>query len=136
MAMRRVVRPILAAAAMAASAAWAAPVQAPRFVAFDTLQHGMWQLKEVGAATRAVCVRDPASLFQLRSRGAGCSRFVVENGATSATVHYTCPGRGHGRTTISVETPRLLHIESEGIESGAPFSIELEGRRTGDCPAA
>lgn len=113
----------------------AAPAQAPRFAALDTVQQGQWQLREAGGAARAMCVRDPAVLFQLRSRGAGCSRFVVENGATAATVHYTCPGRGHGRTTISVETPRLIHVSSEGIEGGAPFSIELEGRRTGECPA-
>ncbi len=127
---------IAIAAVMVGSTALAAPAQAPRFAALDTIQHGQWQLRETDGQTRSMCVRDPAVLLQLRSRGSGCSRFVVDNSATSATVHYTCPGRGHGRTSISVETPRLLHVESEGIEAGAPFSISLVGRRTGDCPAS
>jgi hypothetical protein len=136
MRVRRVLRSALAVAVvMTGATAFAAPAQAPRFVALDRLQQGMWQLREIDGGARGMCVRDPTSLFQLRSPGAGCSRFVIENGPSSATVHYTCPGRGHGRTTISVETPRLLHVTSEGIEGGAPFSIELEGRRTGDCPA-
>ena len=130
----RAMRPARGGVVMVGSAAFATPAQAPRFVALDTMQQGMWQLREAGGAARAMCVRDPASLFQLRSRGAQCSRFVIENGATSATVHYTCPGSGHGRTTISVETPRLVHIESEGIDGGAPFSLDIEARRTGRLP--
>ena len=126
---------LAAAAALMGTAGLAAPAQAPRFVALDTMQHGLWQLREAGGAARGVCVRDPASLFQQRSRGAQCSRFVIDNGANSATVHYTCPGSGHGRTTISVETPRLVRIESDGIEQGAPFSLDIEGRRVGECPA-
>ncbi|WP_326525908.1 DUF3617 domain-containing protein [Sphingomonas sp.] len=132
----RLVRPALAGALLLSGmTAFAAPAQAPRFIALDTMQQGMWQLRETGGGARATCVRDPAALFQLRGNGAQCSRFVIENTATTATVHYTCPGRGHGRTTISVETPRLVRIESEGIDNGAPFSLELEGRRTGSCPA-
>lgn len=124
-----------AVAAAIGAAALASPAQAPRFAALDTMQHGLWQLREAGAATRSICVRDPVALFQLRNRGAQCSRFVIENEATKATVHYTCPGSGHGRTSISVETPRLARISSEGIEGGAPFSLEIEARRTGECPA-
>ena len=136
MTLRRATRPALAVAlTITGMAAFAQSAQGPRFAALDTMQQGTWQLREIGGEARAMCVRDPTSLFQLRSRGAGCSRFVIENAATSATVHYTCPGRGHGRTTISVETPRLVRISSEGIEGGAPFSVEIEGRRTGACTA-
>ena len=116
-------------------AAWAAPAQAPRFAALDAMQPGMWQLHEVGEAPRAMCVRDPAILFQLRNRGAQCTRFVIDNSPTVATVHLTCPGRGHGRTTITVQTPRKVHIESEGLEGGAPFSHDIQARRVGACPA-
>jgi hypothetical protein len=114
-------------------AALAAPAQAPGFPALSGLERGQWQLREQGGASRSVCLGDPTSLFQQRHRGVQCSRFVIDNGATSATVHYTCPGAGHGRTTITVETPRLVRIESQGLDGGAPFAFEVEGRRTGAC---
>jgi hypothetical protein len=105
-------------------------------MAFAKVERGLWQLREIGGATRPMCIADPATLFQLRStKMTNCSRFVVENAATTATVSYTCPGAGQGRTTISVETPRLMRIESQGFDHGAPFAVEIEARRTGDCPA-
>jgi hypothetical protein len=58
---------------------------------------------------------------------------VVENSPTVATIHYSCPGHGHGRTTLSVETPRLLRVDTQGVVDGAPFATELEGRRVGTC---
>ena len=131
---RRLARPAAAGVlAVFGAAAWAHPAQAPAFVALKPLQSGQWQLREVGGGNRSVCLRDPATLFQLRSRGAQCSRFVIEDAQTSATVHYTCPGAGHGRTTIAVETPRLIRVESQGVDAGTPFNVELEGRRTGSC---
>ena len=131
----RMVSVIAGWAMVIGGAAWAAPAQAPRFAALDTMQPGLWQLRDVGEASRTMCVRDPVSLFQLRNRGAQCTRFVIENGPTVATVHLTCPGRGHSRTTITVQTPRLVHIESEGLEGGAPFSYDIQARRVGECPA-
>lgn len=135
MTMRGIVRPVLAAAGLLCGmAAMAAPAEGPAFVAFSSVERGQWALREVGGTARSMCVADPAVLFQLRgARGGNCSRFVIENGSTSATVHYTCPGMGHGRTTITVETPRLMRIESSGVEAGAPFAIEVEARRTGAC---
>jgi hypothetical protein len=51
------------------------------------------------------------------------------------TVHYTCPGSGHGRTTIRKETNRLVQIDTQGIASGSPFSRTFEARRGGSCSA-
>lgn len=121
------------AAAAVVTVLTVAAAQAPGFVAFSSVERGQWQLRESGGAARSVCVSDPAVFFQLRGRGGSCSRFVVENAPTSATVHYTCPGSGHGRTSIAVETPRLLRIDSQGIDAGAPFALEIEARRTGTC---
>lgn len=122
------------AAAVTVAMLSAAAAQAPGFVALTNVERGQWQLREIGGGgARAVCVSDPAVFFQMRGRGGSCSRFVIENGATSATVHYTCPGTGHGRTTISVSTPRMLRIDSQGIDAGAPFAIEVEARRVGAC---
>ena len=115
----------------------AAPARAPELVALTRIETGQWQLKEPGAAAtaRSLCVMDPAVLLQLGHSGAQCSRFVIADTPDTATVHYTCPGAGHGRTTISLETPRLLHIQTQGIAGGAPFDLDYEGRRIGACPA-
>lgn len=132
----RAARAVAAGMVATAALAVAAPAQAPGFVALSALQRGEWQLREVGGATRSLCLTDPAALFQQRHRGAQCSRFVIENGATSATVHYTCPGTGHARTTVEVATPRSVHVSSQGLEGGMPFDIEIEARRTGACAIA
>ena len=60
---------------------------------------------------------------------------ALKNTADNATIHYTCPGSGHGRTTILVETPRLFHLQSQGIAGGAPFDFDYEVRRVGACAA-
>lgn len=119
----------------AAASGWAAPAQAPGFVALAKLERGQWTLREGAGERRSMCISDPTVLLQIRNRGAGCSRFVIDNSPTSATIHYTCPGAGHGRTTIRVETPRLVRIETQGLDGGAPFDLEIEARRIGSCGA-
>lgn len=115
----------------------AAPARAPQLAALTRIETGQWQLKEPRATgtARSLCVTDPAVLLQLGHSGAQCSRFVIADMSDTATVHYTCPGAGHGRTTISMETPRLLHIQTQGIAGGAPFDLDYEGRRIGACAA-
>ena len=115
----------------------AAPARAPQLAVLTRIEPGQWQLKEPGATSvaRTLCVSDPAVLLQLGHGGAQCSRFVIADAPDSATVHYTCPGAGHGRTTIALETPRLLRVQTQGIASGAPFDMDYEGRRIGDCGA-
>jgi hypothetical protein len=119
------------------SLAAAAPARAPQLAVLTRIEPGQWQLKEPGASTvaRSLCVSDPAVLLQLGHSGAQCSRFVIADAPDGATVHYTCPGAGHGRTTIAIETPRLLRVQTQGIASGAPFDMDYEGRRIGDCGA-
>lgn len=115
----------------------AAPAHAPQLAALTHIETGQWQLKEPGATAiaRSLCVTDPDVLLQLGHSGAQCSRFVIADTPDTATVHYTCPGAGHGRTTISMETPRLLRIQTQGIAGGAPFDLDYEGRRIGACGA-
>jgi hypothetical protein len=105
--------------------------------ALSSIEGGEWVLKskETGD-TKSMCLGDSKALLQLRHGRATCSRFVIANDPKSTTVHYTCPGQGHGRTTIRVETPRLIQIESQGIANNAPFQILYEGRRTGACASA
>jgi len=127
-------RALLACAVLAlGGGAAASAAQAPGLAAMRDVKPGQWRLTEAGGRTREVCVADVASLFQLRSRAGRCSRLVVEDDASSATVNYTCPGVGHGQTTISPETGRLMRIDSQGINRGVPFDLSIEARRIGDC---
>ncbi len=107
---------------------------AQSLAALAGLEPGEWQLrsKETGE-TKSICIGDAKAMLQVRHGRASCSRFVIANDARASTVHYTCPGLGHGRTTIRVETPRLVQIESQGIADKAPFQVLYEGRRTGSC---
>lgn len=113
--------------------ALASPAQAPRLTALADVRPGQWLLQEQGGNSRSICIRNPETLLQMHNRRAACSRIVAENTANVASVHYTCPGHGNGRTTIKVETGRLIQIESEGVDGGVPFSMNVEGRRTGAC---
>ncbi|MES2445413.1 MAG: hypothetical protein V4574_21515 [Pseudomonadota bacterium] len=111
----------------------AAPQRHAALIALNSIEHGQWQLREEGGPTSKLCVTNPAALLQLRHPGAQCTQVVVENSREVATIHYTCPGHGYGRTTVSVETARLVRIETQGIVDGAPFASELEGRKVGVC---
>ena len=127
----------LAAALAFGSAAVAQPAAAPTLQAMRAVAPGNWSLRSPGSAeaARDSCVTDTAILFRLRLRTAQCSRFVIDDTPRIATVHYTCPGAGHVRTTIHVDTPRALRIESEGIIDGMPFADAFEARRIGSCSA-
>ena len=109
-----------------------------RLAILDLIPDGNWQLREIGstAAPRAICVRDPGMLLQVGHGASQCARFTVETGARTATIHYTCPGAGHGRTTIRVESAGLVRLQTQGIAQGNPFDYDYEARRTGACSAA
>jgi hypothetical protein len=127
-------RVALMIAAIVASPVFAQPAIAPTLIALGQIETGQWQLRSRDSSLdRSVCVSDPRTLLQVRHGAAVCSRFVIANDARATTIHYTCPGAGHGQTTLRVETPRLIQIESQGIAEKEPFSIRLEGRRVGSC---
>lgn len=126
----------LGAAALVTPAAW---TQASKLTALSRLEPGLWQLRDLddaGAPAQSICVADPNMLMQVQHRNSPCSRMVLSNDAKGATVHYTCPANGFGRTTLRVETPRLAKIDTQGISDNAPFAYRLEARRTGACQAA
>jgi hypothetical protein len=122
---------VLAAAAGAVLIAATGPAQP-----LQKVEPGEWQLRENGSASvvRTLCVADPAVLLQLVHAGPGCPRSVVAQTASSVTVRYTCAGTGYGQSRIAVETPRVLHIQTQGILGGAPFDYDYEARRVGNCP--
>ncbi len=112
-----------------------ATAQGPRLAVLDAITPGSWTLHETGTTgpDRAICVTDANALVQIHHAATACSRFVVAEGPRSATVHYTCPGQGHGRTTITVEGSSLIRIQTQGIAGGAPFDVDYEARRGGAC---
>ncbi|MGB3808208.1 MAG: hypothetical protein WA936_13490 [Erythrobacter sp.] len=137
--MKRSNRTKLSIAAIALSA-WLVPLAGPVVAQsadlpmLSQLAGGEWTVRfRDGSASRKICVRSGAELIQLRHRGSGCSRFVVENEANRVTVQYTCPGNGYGRTSVRRETNSLVQIESQGISNGVPFQLTAEARRTGGC---
>ncbi|MGZ8998512.1 MAG: hypothetical protein ACXW2T_06615, partial [Allosphingosinicella sp.] len=86
-----------------------------------------------GASLGSICLGDPGDLAQLQHRGASCSREVVASDDRSATLQYSCRGVGSGRTTIRFETPRLVQIDTQGLDQGTPFAIRAQARRSGAC---
>ncbi|HYD37229.1 MAG TPA: hypothetical protein VEA60_06420 [Allosphingosinicella sp.] len=120
---------------LAGIAAAAAPVLALAVPeALAKLEPGRWQLRHSdGADARSLCLADPAMLVQLEHHGASCGQELLASGAGAATVEYSCPGRGFGRTSIRVETPRLARIDTQGLADGRPFAYRVEARRVGAC---
>lgn len=104
-------------------------------IALGGVERGSWTLHEIGktSSTRAICVHDPKQLLQLVHGPAQCSHYVIEDKPDRITVQYQCPGQGYGRTTIRVENPNLIRIQTQGLMKGAPFDFDYEGRRTGKC---
>lgn len=121
--------------ACALASASAVPAQAPSLAMLDRLEKGSWQLHERGSTqtSQTICLGDARRMIQIYHPRANCSRYIIEDTPTSVTVHYTCPGAGHGRTTIRSETNRLVQIDTQGIADGRPFSQAIEARRAGGC---
>ncbi len=115
-----------------------APAQAPAPLALASLETGLWEFTDVGKTnppTRA-CVTDLRQLFQPRAPMPLCKHFIAENEADHTAVAYDCAAAGQGRTTLRVETARLIQLDSQGVAGGRPFSMRIEARRVGACTAA
>lgn len=99
------------------------------------LHAGRWEVHEIGVrgAAKSLCVADPSAFLQWRHWQMACARFPLRSDGRSMTVQYTCPGAGHGMTTIMVEDQQIVRIQTQGIAGGQPFDLDLEARRTGSC---
>ena len=129
----RCMRAVLAGALFLLGADAIAAQRQHALARLDRVEHGQWLLRETDGGVRRICITNPAMLLQIEHGRTQCEHFVMENAAHSATIRYTCPGHGHGRTTITVETPRVVQIDTQGVANGAPFSVAFEARRTGGC---
>jgi hypothetical protein len=113
---------------------FAMPVLSQDTSMLTRLEAGQWELRGANnARIAAICLGNPIQLTQPRHRGVNCTRDVVAADERSMTVSYSCPGIGRGRTSIRFETPRLIQVESQGLDRGAPFALRAEARRTGPC---
>jgi hypothetical protein len=98
------------------------------------IQAGQWELKDRDSeAVRRICVRSGEAFVQLRHSGSSCRRVAVEENGRTVTVQYACGRDGYGRTTIRIESPELVQIETQGTARGAPFQYSAEARRVGAC---
>lgn len=114
-----------------------AAIAGGQFAALAGLQHGNWQLKEIGAAnTRLVCAPDPFRLIQLNHPGPACARFAIVDAASQVTIQYNCGPRGYGKTTVTVTQPGQIRLDTQGISpDGRPFDTSYEGQFAGTCSA-
>jgi hypothetical protein len=131
----RVVRFALFALIAAASVAAALPQLKP-INAMSAVQPGLWTIHALDrgeADVPAFCVSDTTRLLQFRHPGQTCSRFVIADTPHVATIQYSCPGAGWGRTSVRVISPEQLRLDTQGIADNAPFALAAEARRVGDC---
>ena len=111
----------------------ATPTASPS--ALDGVKPGLWTLTlaEPGAVPQRLCVGDPAMLIQVQHGGVPCSRLVLADKGHGATIHYSCPGAGWGRTSLRVESATNVSIDTQGIAANAPFAYRATAHREGDC---
>lgn len=130
---------IMAATGVMAAGLVAMPstAQAPGLAMLDRLEAGQWEFRsrDNPRDTARICLKTGREMLQIRHQGLNCRRFVIADQPNAVTVHYTCAGQGHGRTSVKFETRQLVQLSSQGIDDGSPFAIDLEGRRTGACSA-
>lgn len=133
MVLKRLMRPAVAGALLLFGTAGATAQRGPVPNALRGIERGQWQLKSADGGLRRLCLGNPVAMLQIMHGNTQCEHFVMENTPRSATIRYTCPSHGHGRTTILVDTPRVVNIETQGVANGAPFSERFEARRVGAC---
>jgi hypothetical protein len=131
------IRFVIGAALLATGAA--APAGGPVLAALRGIEPGQWQLTvrdDATAPPRLVCVGNPAVFLQLRHPHQSCATLVIADDPNSATVQYNCPATGHGRTTINVDGPRALRIDTQGVTNEGPFDAAYAATRVADCSVA
>lgn len=96
---------------------------------------GLWEVSHTadGHNPQRLCIVSPEVLAQYEHRARRCTRVVVSDVGTTATIHYTCPTGGFGNSKVTLVTPRSLKIDTQGISDGLPFHYQLYARRVGDC---
>ncbi len=111
-----------------------AQAQAPGLAMLDQLAKGRWELRfRDGSPPESICVRNGREFIQIRHPENECSRYIIDDGPSSVSVQYTCPGHGYGLTAIRRETRSLVQIKASGLSDQQPFEFVAEGRRIAEC---
>ncbi|MEH6791932.1 DUF3617 domain-containing protein [Parasphingorhabdus sp.] len=131
----KLIKFVSATAAVLSGFAIAAPAQTPGMLLLNGLSSGEWTLRERGANEpgQKICLGNPELLLQIQHGGSACTRYVIENSPNKLRVSYKCGRSGQGVTEIKKESSSLIQISTQGIRNNAPFSLQMEGRRTGSC---
>ena len=97
---------------------------------------GLWDVSREanGHDPVRLCLPDPALLAQFEHRGGTCTRVVVADRGTTATIRYTCADGSFGNSDLTLITPRAIRVDTQGISRGYPFHYQLHARRVGACP--
>lgn len=111
----------------------AAPAKPGELASAHAITPGSWTITMDDGSSRRMCLQDIDPLVQIAHAGPSCGRLIITDEPDRATLHYTCPGAGWGRTSLLVETPRLVRINSQGITGRVPFAFDAEARRSGEC---
>jgi hypothetical protein len=100
----------------------------------DRLEPGLWEVRaRDDGDTVQICVNNGRKLIQVRHRGETCKPFIIDDTPSMVTVQYSCPTGGYGHTRLRYENPRLVQLETQGIDKGLPFNFVAEARRLGPC---
>lgn len=100
------------------------------------VEPGLWSIHALDKGEPDVapyCVADPTRLLQFRHPSATCSRLIIADTPRVATIQYSCPGGGWGRTSVRVISPSMMRLDTQGIADNAPFALSAVARRLGDC---
>jgi hypothetical protein len=127
---------VLLLGAILVATAPAATQERKRLNVFSRTEPGLWELHEFGnpsAPRLTLCLADPQVLMQVEHRGLPCSSLVLADDKQSATVHYTCPASGYGRTSVRWISPRVITVDTQGIRDKRPFAYRADARRVRGC---
>jgi hypothetical protein len=122
-------------AAIAAIAAVPALALRENVTALTALERGRWLVHSAAQRplARSICLGDPALLFQLEHGPTGCVQELVAADGRGGIVQYSCQGRGYGRTSVRVETSKVVTIDTQGLIDGRPFAYRATARKVSDC---
>jgi hypothetical protein len=124
----------LALASTAVAAAPAFGLVSASIEALTKLERGRWQIIDDSRERRpSLCLGDPMQLARLEHRRGKCTQEIISADEAGGTVQYSCPSGGFGHSTVRVETPRIVRIDTQGLVDGRPFAYRAEARRVGDC---
>lgn len=101
--------------------------------ALNIVQKGKWAVRDTEGGERSICLRDPYQILRPERVTTPCQHVLMESASSRATVRTTCTGHGTMLTRLTVDTPRQVTVEMQGVIDGQPFSETYDAKRVGEC---